>query len=818
MQAALYSSLNNHAVRILQDGEIKGSGFLVVPKEGYTSYVLTAAHVFSESRNHISIQFLGTPDQRNNTRSIASDCIITHKSFDPAAFTDSVPYCDAALIKLPTERWMDQIDPAYWGLPEAGMPIQAVGFSAVNCDPVLSHASASHQTVIRAYTPSDHRISATIRGDFILNYADLDNDIQGMSGTVFAAQGQESIVMIGMIVTTTSQIAAHGQLNLVDMTGIRELLEAQGVLLEQKVISPITHVDENSFSYMIDQIKPKEHSENVFHYLNPNIGFWGRDAEINALEDFLEDDREIAFLGIVAPGGCGKSKLAYEFMQLHKDDPNWKMVYLGKGQITRLLTFSNYRYPRNLLLIVDYAGLHAKKLGEWLHHLSSIQHEYRPAKIRLLLLERDQAVNIELMTIPAAWMQKLYGIGEQRKSITSLRFSSSIFPKGGVLQPLCDEALLELMQHHAIQYGHPLPDEIPQKLLNHLKKKENNRISTARPLIALFITDAYIHGHPVTSWNSDHILEYFIERSKGHWDRLSQNNPELRSVIENCVTYATLVGSMHLDAVPAHLSDDFRYLERLGDESFISIISGINQSSDYVGTILPMEPDIVGEYFLLQRMRSMSLRKTKFRSMMVDAWNETENCFAVMARSIHDFGKHRAFFDFYLNNLDILMPPDKTDLEIEAHSRLLHLLLRCFAGPERHKRITEEIKILHERYPEHPVVIEDYAASLMLQWYVHLWDFKEQGKNVIALRCLHRDHLDSEYICTMYGKSLYNQILSCNHARMFIRSPFEEQHRIDSMHHYLDNLISLCKENPQNQRIQNSLQDAILFLNTISHL
>lgn len=300
MQAALCSSLNKHAVRILQGGRIKGSGFLLVPKEGYSAYILTAAHVFSESKDDISIQFLGIPDQNNNTRSIAKENIITHAAFDHSAFTDSVPYSDAALIKIAAERWMDEIAPAYWGIPEEGMPIQAVGFSAANCDPMLPHASASHQTVIRVYTPADHRISATIRGDFILNYADLDNDIAGMSGTVFAAQGQEVLVMIGMIVTTTGQIAAHGQLNLVDMTGIRELLEAQGVVLEQQTIRPIPTGD---LSLDMD-------TEDFY----ANRHFVHRNTELECIKQTLQAHRHIVLSGM---GGIGKTELARQYAEQH---------------------------------------------------------------------------------------------------------------------------------------------------------------------------------------------------------------------------------------------------------------------------------------------------------------------------------------------------------------------------------------------------------------------------------------------------------------------------------------------------------------------
>lgn len=71
-----------------------------------------------------------------------------------------------------------------------------------------------------------------------------------------------------------------------------------------------------SFAEMIRAIAPKAESENEFHYLNGKIGSWGREKEI----------------------------------------------------IDRLLSFDDYTYPKNLVLVVDYAGLHARKLGEWLNY------------------------------------------------------------------------------------------------------------------------------------------------------------------------------------------------------------------------------------------------------------------------------------------------------------------------------------------------------------------------------------------------------------------------------------------------------------------
>lgn len=808
MQEALKSMLSQHAVRICQHNNPVGSGFLIVPSEGSSAYIMTAAHILCKYVDNINIQFLGIADQNDNTRSVSADMISIHSSYVHSQSKEAVQYCDAAFICISKEEWMDDISPIFWDNPKDELPIQAIGFAAINPDHELPHASISHTTRILAYTPDTHRISATIHGEFLLNCADLDHDIQGMSGTIFAAQGQENVIIIGMMVSTIGENAALGQMNLVDTTGIRELLEQQNIVLEQQIICPVSLSDTNTFAYMIDHIKPKEHSENAFHYLNPAIGFWGRDKEIQALEDFLNDDREIAFLGIMAPGGCGKSKLAYEFAQRHCDDPIWKIEYLEYGQIQRLFEFPNYCYPKNLLFIVDYAGLHAKSLGKWICHLTSLSSECRPDKIRLLLLERDQIIHSDIMDIPAGWLYEFHGNGNQRKTITQLRYVTKTFPNGGTLLPLCDDALLQLIKQYAINHSCPLTDDIAQELLKYLKKKETERTTSARPLIALFITDAYIHGHPVSSWNTDEIIEHFITRTKGHWDRLSTDNNELRTSIENCVTFASLAGPLQLDNAPAFLAEDIRYINRLNDEQNISIICGINQCANFNNTILPMEPDIVGEYYLFQRMQLMALRKTRLQNMMADAWLNTENCFSVLARSIHDYGHQHNFVSFYVDNLDVLMPPDRNDSEIEAHSRLLHLLQRRLVKTKHIISLAAKARSFYEKHSHHPVVKEDYAASLMLKFRIHTWKWWRQEENVKELYNLHIQNPDSEYICTMYGKSLFNQISSCIHALAAAKTPTDRSMCINWINHYHDILYDLCASNPSNKRLFESLEKA----------
>lgn len=67
MPEALKSMLSQHAVRIRQNNDIVGTGFLIVPQDGPNAYVLTAAHVLCTYPDNLNIQFLGIADQNSNT-------------------------------------------------------------------------------------------------------------------------------------------------------------------------------------------------------------------------------------------------------------------------------------------------------------------------------------------------------------------------------------------------------------------------------------------------------------------------------------------------------------------------------------------------------------------------------------------------------------------------------------------------------------------------------------------------------------------------------------------------------------------------------
>lgn len=561
------------------------------------------------------------------------------------------------------------------------------------------------------------------------------------------------------------------------------------------------------FADMVDRIGEKRTSENEFHYLNNSIGFWGRDEEIKALNNFLKDDRKILFMSIVGPGASGKSKLVYEFYKQHRHDPNWAVKYIDKPEIERLLTFDDYSYPKNLVLIVDYAGLYARHLGSWLKYLRSLTDQAFSKKIRLILLERSGMIRTELFTMPPRWHQDLLHSGEQSADLKDIWYHAACFGPIGELKPLPGDALRQIMAKYATDHGASVSDEGLELLMTCLGKIDAPHGYASRPLFALLLAEAYVDHHDIRKWDSVAIVEHCIARNQKQWRYLCGDNEELYNVVQTAVLHATATEGLDADRLP-------NPIRQLDDDAFLRLISGINQESQFHGVLYPMEPDIVGEYFLIHALMKAACRKDRLQQQAADYWVDTQNFFSVLARCIHDYCHNAVFAKFLREHADLLLPPDRNDLEIEAHSRLLHMMLVKFKGKTNQDIFAGKIKALYEKYPQHTIVIGDYAASLMLEFRNHIQAPWEQEVNVETIRRLHVADPENSYLYMIYGKSIFNQISGyCQHLLVHNSEPMRAHFCPIIAQHY-QRLKNLASAHPDFEQLQKSLEQADFLIKT----
>lgn len=303
MQVVQNHSLSNHAVRIKIDGKTQGTGFLVVPESGNFAYVVTAAHVVSNPMSSIHLEFLSDACEEKQTHNINTDDIILHPSFVPGIINIEVQPYDVALIRIYKHSWMAVCKNVYWGTPSTDMPIEAIAFSYANSDIDIRHATTYLSTHVRVYTPDNHRISAVIGGEFRLDDSDRNYEIEGMSGTVFAAKEQDSIILIGIFCSTTGGNAVHGQMNIVDMSAIIELFTQENITIPvHSVHLPERTDDANDILTMT---------------IHRDIRFVSRDSELQQMEEALRSSGIVALSGM---GGIGKTKLALQYASIHQNE------------------------------------------------------------------------------------------------------------------------------------------------------------------------------------------------------------------------------------------------------------------------------------------------------------------------------------------------------------------------------------------------------------------------------------------------------------------------------------------------------------------
>lgn len=409
----------------------------------------------------------------------------------------------------------------------------------------------------------------------------------------------------------------------------------------------------SGFEQLIDGLRDKRESNKPLHYLNPQISIYGREKELKLLDDFLNIPNKLMFWGITGPGGAGKSKLAHSFIIRHKFDKEWKMVYLPSFYMKEVLAMKEWNYSRNLLIVIDYAGSISELIGEWLQKLYN-EMEYFSNKIRILLLERQGFEEIynswtgEEEIVSPQWYKNLCKPRSEEyyadeSDIQELQYLKSKYPFMLKLHELEKEEYMQLMNDYAKAIGkRELSIEEKEKVLSYVQKNIflNNRI----PLYVLFVTDAALGGNNYNNWDLKKMNEYIYDRNEDIWEkRIFQGEGELLSALKELLIYTTVVKRWKFgERVPENLQDSEKIINKYRirnakDCSFdwVSILTGQLQIEDGRSIMGALEPDLVGEYFVLRYMQKFNDRKLEEWGDTI--WNEISRSKDFFIRCIYDF-------------------------------------------------------------------------------------------------------------------------------------------------------------------------------------
>ncbi len=522
----------------------------------------------------------------------------------------------------------------------------------------------------------------------------------------------------------------------------------------------------------------------LFHYLNPEIGFVRRDDQFKFLNGFLEKDARLLCLAITGYGGIGKSKLLYQYALELRHNLEWKTVILDRSLVDKLCGFTEWNYPKNLLLVIDYAAEKSKTLGEWIRAIQ--QSHSRPYKMRIILLERQGITKANEQTIYPLWYQQIAkASGNYLESIQypdgNGFYELPRFNKEEMFQ------VMDMLPEAQSRLTQAEKEEVYNKILSFSGDYQDERFNT--PLIALMLAHAHSHGKDLP--DLEQLMSYVIRRNKKTWKRAFaayEKKEGLVKALERSMVYATATGGCNLTRLPPPLDMDkelfINTLEMDGTKQLPALIAGDTQQDHQLE---PLKPDILGEYFVLHYI-DQNRGSEHCKKMIAACWKESEEFLFFLIRCV------RSYLGKFSDNLVFEEPPilfqgadpfdqavvlfgmttlPETSLCQKALDVLKRLnqehkesqLAEVFAmglvnlsieqeEPEARKSI-DELKALSKQWPENSEIALVYAMGLF-----NLSNKQEELEalqaTIAELKTLSKQWPENSEIALVYAKGLFN--------------------------------------------------------------
>ena len=434
---------------------------------------------------------------------------------------------------------------------------------------------------------------------------------------------------------------------------LRDQETRQSTDRERTVAGP--HVAESAANKALP-LKDATASINPNHYSHHVIDVLGRDEEVKILRDFLYADAKFLWMQLAGEGGQGKSRLAWDLVQDARKEA-WHAGFLRADDMGALAErWPTWTPDRSTLVVFDYVLGVEKSIGDVLEALAKAGRGLNH-KVRFLLVERqawregglttnashdvhfdDDGDQLRLLPAvgSAAWFRKL----KPERGDLDLREPHLVHNNGLLkLSALSDASLVKVVRTVARSDGMVLSHG-DHAILHALKMADRH----GRPLYAYFLARAMSVGTPVLDWGHDELLTWALDNElNARWcaefeiprDRRT-GKPVFAAAQEGdakpllpdygdgsasmlVALLATMVEVVDLDALRESIISSrlngltFGALKRQAQVIAANPIDGTTGGTRHVRGL---EPDVLGEWFVLTALRSGE----EFKLLHETAW------------------------------------------------------------------------------------------------------------------------------------------------------------------------------------------------------
>lgn len=361
-----------------------------------------------------------------------------------------------------------------------------------------------------------------------------------------------------------------------------------------------------------------------FDFKQENTEFFGRIEEIQKLNEFLTSSMYgIMWWAITGECGCGKSRLALEFQK--QIGPEWSVVNVSSADLESLRSHTK-QIRSDTLFIIDSVYTYVQDVGHWINEINNELHTNR---IRILIIERNETARgvikpgesvdqkevkkddffyrkefMEPFTHSKqpSWMYLMQQYNDIY--ITSSRYKEETLQ----LKPLSDNDLLSIIHSYATSQDSKLSNHAAADLLTKLKEIDPD---LERPLFAMFLVDADIAGNNPTSWDKAEVLDYVLARELDRYDApiakllaKEQYKQSIYDAIHTLIAVACMIDGLNLnEEAEEYCPEEYALLiEHCGNQQDTIEFLRNAGIADFSGYISPVQPDLIGEYYVLVKL------------------------------------------------------------------------------------------------------------------------------------------------------------------------------------------------------------------------
>jgi hypothetical protein len=368
------------------------------------------------------------------------------------------------------------------------------------------------------------------------------------------------------------------------------------------------------------------------HYSNMLSGFHGRSDELRKLVKFCmeESDYKFCWWELLGEGGSGKTRLCMALEEEVSKLGDW-VVMLRQPYDSGTEWYRNHNVPEtNCLFIMDYAQRNHPDTLKWMSNYAVMDDSgILSVQIRILLVNR----RTELYMRGELAKKSLAERGTNAENDKIERLKRRVYSEDAIrLKPLDRDNLGAVIADYKDGYlsykcNQGIDSEYTavdvDNVLAVLECWDKDKHRTAkdiksfmRPLYAMILTQTVLDNgsDSILLWNRDMVFKQLVLREIDNLNScirsaLDKYDSVLETIARRIWVMATMLGGLCYLDLPVLLENDWKLLDSSQQKNALLGISYLFGNEQFEGehicneaTCAPLEPDLVGEYFVLEHL------------------------------------------------------------------------------------------------------------------------------------------------------------------------------------------------------------------------